>query len=187
MTTHKLSRLALCAACLLPAACATTSYSRGFVAAVPQGVKGKAGGSPSVEIDGLKVRIESLDYAKKGAEIPPLALRLVFEPRELGYSFDPGQVRLRKADGSILAPNVAESGYRLLAPGSSFTIGFDATLTQEARFELEFGGLARGRRRIDPVRLALARRTGRSYDRLYWLEAIGVILSAPLAAAGGGM
>ncbi len=28
---------------------------------------------------------------------------------------------------------------------------------------------------------------GRSYDRLYWLEAIGYALAMPLAAAGGGM
>ena len=44
MPTRKLIRLVvLSGACVLPAACATTSYSRSGVAAVPPGVKGKAG------------------------------------------------------------------------------------------------------------------------------------------------
>lgn len=187
MTMHELARLAVAAACLLPAACATTSYSRGAVAAMPAGVKGKGGESASVEIQGLKVRIESRDYAKKGASIPPLALALVFEPRELGYSFDPSQVRLRATDGSMLRPAAYESGYRLLAPGSSFTLSFTATLDADVRFELELAGLARGRERLDPVRLTLARRNGRSIDRMYWLEAVGVAIMAPMAIAAGGI
>lgn len=187
MITPKIARLAFCAVSLLPSACATTHYSRGVVATVPPGVKGKAGGNAAIEISGLKVRVQSLDYAKKGEAIPRLALRLVFEPREIGYSFDPGQVSLRQADGSTLRPLAGESGYRLLAAGSAFTIDFDATLTPEARFELELAGLARGRERLDPVRLALARRAGTSIDRMYWLEAIGVAIAAPLALAGAAM
>jgi hypothetical protein len=34
------------------------------------------------------------------------------------------------------------------------------------------------------VTLRLARREGRSYDRLYWLEAIGYALLVQVAAAG---
>jgi hypothetical protein len=92
MLTRELIRLvALSGACVLPAACATTSYSRSGVVAVPPGVKGKAGSNATVEIEGLKVRLESLDYAKRQDTIPSFALRLVFDPRELGYSFDPAR------------------------------------------------------------------------------------------------
>jgi hypothetical protein len=203
MTSRKLARLAVSAACLLPAACATTSYSRSGVAAVPEGVKGSRGPSASLQIEGLKLRIESLDYAKKGEALPPLAVRLVFDPSEIGYSFDPGQVVLRAADGSTWSPRVhgpgqfttpswscsvadvsAEArGYRLLAPRSCFELAFDVALSADARLELELSGFARGRKRLDPVRLPLARRSGRSLDRVYWLE----VLLAPLALAGGGM
>jgi hypothetical protein len=34
------------------------------------------------------------------------------------------------------------------------------------------------------VTLRLARREGRSYDRLYWLEAIGYAVLVPIAAVG---
>lgn len=201
----RLAKLAALGACsLLGAACATTSYSRGGVAAVPAGMKGKAGANASVEIEGLRVRIESLDYAKKGETLPPLAVRLVFDPSELGYSFDPGQVTLRAADGAAWKPSVhgpgqlvtpswtcsgigsasAEArGYHLLAPRTCFELAFDVALTADAMLELELAGFARGRKRIDPVKLALARRGGRSLDRVYWLE----VLLAPLALVGGGM
>lgn len=203
MTTRKPARLALVAVCLLPAACATTSYSRGAVAALPAGVKGKGGAHASVEIEGLKLRIETLDYAKKGDAVPQLALRFVFEPSELGYSFDPAQVTLRAADGNEWKPRVTGQGqfltapwtcsatgfavadgrgYQPLAPKSCFDLAFEARLTGERALELELGGVARGRRRIDPVTLTLARRSGRSLDRVYWLE----VLLAPLAMYGGG-
>jgi hypothetical protein len=195
---------ALGAGVLLGGGCATTSYTRSGVASLPAGVKGKTGTNASLEIDGLKIRVESLDYAKKGAAIPRFAVRLVFDPRELGYSFDPAQVTLREANGSSWKPHVygpgwfatpswtcsaagvapAAPGYQLLAPGSCFELAFDATLAADAPpLELELGGLARGRKRLDPVRLALGRRSGRSIDRVYWLE----VLVAPLALAGGGM
>jgi hypothetical protein len=111
MPSRKLIRLAiLTGACLLPAACATTSYSRSGVAAVPPGVKGKAGSSATLEIEGLKVRLESLDYARREATIPSYGLRLVFDPRELGYSFDPAQVVLRDASGATWRPRVYGPG-----------------------------------------------------------------------------
>ena len=108
MTTRKPIRLALLGfACLLSAACATTSYSRSGVAAVPPGVKGQAGSNASVEIEGLKVRLESLDYARREDPIPSFGLRLVFDPRELGYSFDPAQVVLRDESGTSWRPRVS--------------------------------------------------------------------------------
>jgi hypothetical protein len=197
MSSQKLVRLGLCAACLSLAGCATTAYTRSGVATLPPGARGKAGSNAKLEIQGLEVRIETLDYAKKQAEIPPLGLRLVFDPRELGYSFDPSQVTLRGADSVTWKPRVHGPGwfataswtcnvgaqdeelqsYHVLAPGACFELTFDMPLTQDARLELELGGLARGRARIEPVRLALVRRDGRSIDRVYWLEAIGYLLA----------
>jgi hypothetical protein len=203
MTTRMLVRLAVSVACLLPAACATTSYSRSGVAAVPAGVKGSRGSNASLQVEGLKLRIESLDYAKKGDALPPFAVRLVFDPSELGYSFDPSQVALRAPDGSTWQPRVhgpgqfkapswtcsgtgftsAEArGYHLLAPRTCFELSFDVALSADTRLELELAGFARGRKRLEPVRLALTRRSGRSIDRVYWLE----VLLAPLAMYGGG-
>jgi hypothetical protein len=203
MPTRKLIRLVvLGAACVVPAACATTSYSRSGVTAVPPGVNGKAGSNAKVEIEGLKVRLESLDYAKRQDTIPSFALRLVFDPRELGYSFDPAQVVLRDESGATWSPRVYGPGlfatgpwsctgagavnasvpsYHGLAPGSCFELAFDVALGPEGRLELALGGLARGRKRLDPVLLPLARRSGRSIDRVYWLE----VLLAPLALYGG--
>jgi len=90
MRIRKLIRLAVVsAACVLPVACATSSYSRTGVAALPAGVKGKAGANASIEIEGLKLRVETLDRATRQQAIPPLALRLVFDPRELGYAAYP--------------------------------------------------------------------------------------------------
>jgi hypothetical protein len=37
--------------------------------------------------------------------------------------------------------------------------------------------------RLAPVTLRLSRHEGTSIDRMYWLEAIGVALTAPLAGA----
>ena len=205
MLTRKLFRLAvLIGACVLPEACATTSYSRSGVATLPPGVKGKPGANATVEIEGLRLRLESLDYAKRQDAIPTLGLRLVFDPRELGYSFDPAQVVLRDESGAKWSPRVYGPGqfatgpwsctgagaasssapsYHALAPGSCFELAFDVALVPEARLELALGGLARGRKRLDPVALPLARRGGRSIDRVYWLE----VLLAPLAVYGGGL
>ena len=170
---------------VVSAACATTRYTQSAVVAVPAGVKGDAGSKASIQIEGLKLRIEGLDRAPRGQAIPSLALRIVFDPRELGYSFDPGQVVLRSADGREWRAQGGE--YRPISPKAGFTVAFDAGIPGDASFDLVLGGLARGPRRLEPVTLRLARRQGRSYDRLYWLEAIGYALALPLAAAGGGM
>jgi len=204
MLRRELFRLVVVsAACVLPAACATTRYSRSGVETLPAGLKGKAGANASIEIEGLKLRVETLDRAPKQHAIPPLALRLVFDPRELGYSFDPAQVVLRAADGATWSPHVygpgqfataswactgggssagSEPRYHSLAPGSCFELTFDVAVTADARLELALDGLALGSRRLDPVALKLSRRAGTSIDRVYWLE----ILLSPLALVGGG-
>jgi len=177
--------LALVAGCVLSCACATTRYTQSRIETVPSDVKGHVGSSASVEVEGLKVRIQSLDRTPREETIPRLSLRLVFEPRELGYSFDPGQVVLRDSKGGEW--RAGGGGYQLLHPGSGFDLAFEVAVTPETRADLVLGGLARGPKRLAPVTLRLARHAGRSYDRLYWLEAIGYVLMAPLAVAGGGM
>ena len=170
---------------LLPAACATTRYTQSGIVALPPDVKGHPGSAASLEIEGLKLRIETLDRAPRGQAIPSLALRIAFDPRELGYWFDPGQVVLRSADGGEWHASGGE--YRPVYPKASFDLAFDATVSKEASLELVLGGIARGQKRLEPVTLRLARREGRSYDRLYWLEAIGYAVALPLAGAGGGL
>ena len=91
---------------------------------------------------------------------------------------------MRAADGREWRPS--QCGYRILAPKDSMTLEFGAAVEPGQTLDLVLGGLFRGPRRLDPVTLRLARHHGRSYDRLYWLEAIGVVLTAPLALAGGG-
>jgi hypothetical protein len=96
-------------ACPLLAGCATTSYSRTRVEALPSGLKGKAGDSTTVEIEGLKLRIEALDRTRKEQAIPPLALHIVFDPRVVGYSFDPSQVVTVDLGGLTVGPRRIES------------------------------------------------------------------------------
>ncbi len=76
----------------------------------------------------------------------------------------------------------AEAGTGWLAPGAQFDLVFDVVVTPETEADLVLGGLARGPKRLAPVTLRLARHAGRSYDRLYWLEAIGYVLSAAVYA-----
>jgi hypothetical protein len=66
---------------LLPAACATTRYTQSGVVALPPDVKGRPGSAASLEIEGLKLRLETLDRAPQSQAIPPLGLRIVLRPR----------------------------------------------------------------------------------------------------------
>jgi len=161
---------------LVSAACATTRYTQSRLETEPHAAKTRVGEAVTVEVEGLKVRVGSVDRAPRGQVIPNLGLRLVFEPDALGYSFDPGQVVLRAGDGREW--HAAAGGYRPLYPKASVDLVFDVAVEPEARMELVLGGLARGQKRLEPVTLRLARHDGRSYDRLYWLEAIGYMLSA---------
>jgi len=179
----------LVAASALSSACATTRYTQSRFEAAPSGADGKASAVVSLEVEGLKVRVETLDRAPReavretGGEVPPLALRIAFEPRALGYSFDPGQVVLRSADGREW--RTSRAGYEIVHPGASFELAFDAAVEPGTRFELVLGGLARGPTRIEPVTLRLARSEGRSIDRMYWLEAIGYALAVLTYPYGG--
>jgi len=163
---------------LLPAACATTRYTQSRLQTGPPEAEGRGREAVSVEIEGIKVRVESLDRAPRGKAIPNLRLRLVFDPRELGYSFDPGQVVLRGPDGREWLG--AAGGYRPVYPKASVDLAFDVVVEPETRMELVLGGLARGKKPLGPVTLRLARHRGTSIDRLYWLEAIGYMLQAGL-------
>lgn len=168
--------LGIVAACFLSTACATTRYTQSRIA-LPE-AKGRGGESAALEIEGLKVLIESLDRAPRGEDIPRLTLRLTFEPRELGYSFDPGQVVLRSPVGEEWRSS--GGAYRPVHPGSVVDLAFDIAVEKETQLDLVLGGLARGQRRLEPVTLRLARHDGRSYDRLYWLEALGTAVLVPL-------
>jgi len=166
---------------LLSGACATTRYSQsGIGAAVPDG---RTASSASVEIEGLKLAIQTLDRTPEETPLRRLALRIEFEPRELGYSFDPGQVVLRTADGREW--HAAGGRYLPVFPKAAFDIGFDVAVEPGADAELELGGLARGRTRLEPVRFRLVRRRGRSIDRMYWLEAIGYGMAVLTYPYGG--
>ncbi len=171
--------LALLAACVLSGACATTRYTQSRIEALPPGVAGRSGSTASVEIEGVKLTIVVRDRTPDEEAIRCLALWIVFDPDELGYSFDPGQVVLRTADGRQWRG--AEGGYVPLSPGATFDIVFGAPVEPEAPAELVIGGLARGTTPIEPVSVVLARHKGRSIDRVYWLEAIGAILAGPYA------
>lgn len=172
-----ISKLAvLVAAGVLSSACATTRYTQSRIQTGSPERKGQAGEAVSVQVEGLKVRVESLDRAPRGQEIPNLGLRLEFDPDALGYSFDAGQVVLRAPDGREW--RAAGSGYQPLHPKARVDLVFDASVGPGGRMDLVLDGLARGTRRLEPVTLHLDRHSGTSIDRLYWLEAIGYALSA---------
>jgi hypothetical protein len=170
---------AIGAVCLLPSGCATSRYSQSRIATAPLAAKGRAATCVAFEVDGVKVRVESLDRARQGGAAPRLSLRVGFEPRALGYSFDPGQVVLRLSDGRESRP--LSVGYRVLGPQSSVDLVFDAAVESSESAALIVAGLARGATPLAPVTLRLSRHEGTSIDRMYWLEAIGVALAAPLA------
>jgi len=164
----------------LSAGCATTRYTQTALAQVPRGPEAgavaKPGTSVSVEIERVKLRVATLDRAPQGQAIPRLGVRVVFDTPEIGYSFDPGQAVLRSADGREWRARGGD-GHRPLPPEATVDLWFDAVVAEGATFELVLEGLARGPTRLDPVTLRLARRSGRSIDRVYWLEA----LLAPIA------
>jgi hypothetical protein len=68
---------------LVSAGCATTRYTQSAVVAVPTGVEGKPGSSASIEIEGLKLRIELLDRAPRDQAIPSLRLSISSWPGSL--------------------------------------------------------------------------------------------------------
>jgi hypothetical protein len=177
--------LPLLAGCVLSGACATTRYTQSRIDTLPPHVEGRAGSRAAVEIEGLKLHIEALDRTPENHTIQHLALRIEFDPRELGYTFDPGQVLLRTPDGREWR---ARGGrYLPVYRGAAFDLDFDVAVEPgPPGVELVLGGLARGTKRLEPVSFGLSRQRGTSIDRMYWLEAIAVVALTPVAAASGG-
>lgn len=176
----------LVAAALLSGGCATTRYSQSHVVAPSPATPRQARAAASFALDGLAVRVETLDRATRDDPIPDLALRVTLRPDALGYSFDPGQVVLRTADGREW--RAAGGQYQPVLRGASFEVAFDAPVAPGESAELTLGGIARGRKRLEPVALRLARREGVSRALTRTGEQILtvplVILLAPLALAG---
>ena len=167
----------------LSGACATTRYTQSGIGGDSPDGEGRSSSKACVEIEGLKLTIQTLDRTPEETPLRHLVLRIEFEPGELGYSFDPGQVVLRAADGREWR---ADGGcYQPIYPDLAVSVGFDAAVEPGADVELELGGLARGQTRLEPVRFRLARRRGRSIDRMYWLEAIGYGMAVLTYPYGG--
>jgi hypothetical protein len=184
MTTARFVRsLPLLVACMVLGACATTRYTQSAIETLPRGVEGRPGSRAVLDIDGLKVGIEALDRSPEQERVRRLVLRVEFEPSELGYSFDPGQVRLRTSDGREW--HAERSGYHPVYPKAVFDLGFGVVIEPGERVELVLDGLARGTKRLDPVTLQLSRRRGRSIDRMYWLEAVGYAMAILTYPYGG--
>ena len=175
--------MAILAACVLSGACATSRYTESRIEAVPPEIKGRAGSRAAIEVEGLKLAIHVLDRTPEQEAIRCLTLRITCDPHELGYSFDPGQVVLRTADGR--ERRATGGGYLPLYPEATFDLAFDIAVEPETGVELVLGGLARGTKRLEPVTLRLSRRSGRSVDRMYWLEAVVVALSVLTYPYGG--
>jgi len=179
MVIRTLVRIAaLAAAWIVTSGCATARYSQSAIATAPLAANGRAAHSVAFAIDGVKTRVESLDRAPQGGQAPRLSLRISFEPGALGYSFDPGQVVLRTDEGEW---RPAQNGYRPVLPDSSYELSFSVGINDQQHAELVVSGLARGTTALAPVTLRLSRDEGTSITRMYWLEAIGVALAAPLA------
>lgn len=182
--------------------CTTAGYSATKIDPLPTGVRGRVSGTAaSFEIERLKIALYGGDTAEEGKAIPPLRLRLVFEPPEIGYSFDPGQVLLRGAVGAewrprILGPGLVDEGgggpcrvvgsaadvsletsYQFLTARTCFELGFDLTVQPDVPLELVLDGFARGQKRLPPLTLRIQRRSWRSIEHIWPLE----ILLFPLA------
>jgi hypothetical protein len=133
--------LVLAAAVLATTGCATTRYTQSRIAAVPEGVDGRAGRSSTLRVRDVALRIESLDRTPASETAPALRLRLSFDVREIGYSFDASQVLVRGPEGECWpARQLAEPRYEPLAHGSEFTLAFDVAVAADSRLELVVPG-----------------------------------------------
>jgi hypothetical protein len=180
MTPLRLVRsLVFLAGAVASAACATTRYTQSRIEALPPDVAGRPGSSASIDIDGLRLHIQLHDRTREEETIRHLALSIVFDTDRPDYSFDPGQVLLRTADGREWRG--ADEGSVPLYPGAVFDLAFGTPVEPKARPELVIGGLTRGNTPLDPVSVVLARHRERTIDRVYWLEGVGRLLVGPWA------
>jgi hypothetical protein len=189
--------VAVALAALLPAGCSTVALHGSRIETVPDGATGRARGQAvTLEIEGLRLKAQPVDAVAVGRPLPPLRVRLVFEPAVIGYSFNPGDVRLRDAAGTewkalVAGPGALEwdvcrgasgpvatgpGGFVTLWRGCCFEIQFDVATPPEGRLVLELDGLARGQRRLAPAKLQVAHATWSRVERMYWLEALGTAL-----------
>jgi hypothetical protein len=186
---------------LLAPACATKRYGVSAIADVPKASGRSAGYGAQLRLTGIEAAIDALDGA--AGEAPPLSLRVRLRSKDLGYSFDPGRVVLRRGGdewharrtsapecgaSGVLAE--AEGGRLWLAPRACLVLAFDASVGDGAGQEVVFDGLARGRRPIPPVTLSIARRElvarsltpgARKFGEAVILVPLYILL-APLAA-----
>ena len=137
--------LALVAACVLSCACATTRYTQSRIETVPSDVKGHAGSRASVEIEGLKIRIESLDRTPRGGDDPaPLAAARVRAARARVF-LRPGAGRPAGLGGGEW--RAGGGGLPAALPG----LGLRSRLRRRGDAgdpaDLVLGGLARGPKR----------------------------------------
>lgn len=189
MTLEKWTRLVALVGCgILSGACATSRYTQSRIEPATPGSRGGSGTRATAEIEGLKLSVETLDRTPENDPARRLSLRLVFDPDQLGYSFDPGQVVLRGPDGREWRASGGQ--YHPLHSKASFDVCFAAAVEPETPMNLVVSGLALGPKRLPPVTFSLGRRGGTSIDRVYWLEAVGTAILVPLeilAYASGGM
>jgi hypothetical protein len=183
MRTARRRHLGLLIAVLALPACATTTRSvTGLVPSAPGGSGASGGGRPAASIrlsldENLRAEVRADDVAPEGDAVPALVLRLVFDPKVLGYAFAPGQLVLRDGRGGEWRPTSASAGrmsqgactdpttgasdaiarFVPLVPGSCAYVGFDRPVRPGEPLELVIGGAALGQRRLEPVTVALAR------------------------------
>lgn len=170
-STRAVRLLTLVACGLLSGACATAHYTQSRIATE---ATDRATTHARFRVQGLKVAIETLDRTPEETPSRDLGLRVVLEPDELGYSFDPGQVVLRNAEGREW--RAWKHGYHPIHSETSFDLHFDAAVEPDARLELVVGGLARGPHRLPPATFRVALGHGRSYRGAPWLEKVGLVV-----------
>lgn len=220
MRTARSTSLILGLAALAMPACSTTTRSVTGVApmAPVERTRRAVGESIRLSLDeGLRAELRATDAAFAGEAAPALALTLAFEPKVLGYSFHAGQLVLRDGKGAEWRPTSASAGwmshgacesalnagdplgaYVPVARDSCVRVAFDHVVVAGERLELVVAGAAVGKRRLEPLTVAVARTeqtshkpgpaatgVGRVLGKV--LETALVITLAPLALAGGGM
>lgn len=211
MIRHRSLRLTFALAVLLPA-CRTTTRSVTGLAPTTPGDRSPARVAASVRLsldEHLRAEVRATDAAPAGEAAPALGLAVVFEPKVLGYSFNAAQLVLRDGRGGEWRPTAASAGrmrhgscesasnagdplggYVPVAPGSCVQVAFDRAVSDGERLELVVAGAAVGRRRLEPVTVALARTEQKSRQAdpvlVEMLTLPLKILLFPLAMYGGG-
>jgi hypothetical protein len=186
---------AVLAAVLLSACSTTTSRVTGLAPAAGQSPR-QAERAVWLSLDaGLRAGLRATDTSAPGEAAPDFRLEIEFQPKALGYSFDPAQLALRDGRGGEWRP-VGEPGtYQPLVRGSRFTVQFERPVPDGERLELVVAGAAVGSRRLEPVSVALSRIESKSHKAAPGVvdmgkaagKTLGTILSIMLAGAGGGI